>query len=145
MPWRHVGEWRYSSTFLDLGTVWRGVVSLTPRPLYPPGKQPPIRIEYEACWAPEMVWTLWRREKSYPCREWNPDFQPVAHCSTDWAIPTSLPLLSVCKENSHIWTVAIWHKFSPNYLHKNWRKSHRSCWISKWFMWHVSGGVLAVL
>jgi hypothetical protein len=30
-----VGEWRCSSTILDLGTRWRWVVSLTPRPLYP--------------------------------------------------------------------------------------------------------------
>jgi hypothetical protein len=32
------GEWRYSSTFLDLDTRWRWVVSFTPLPLYPPGK-----------------------------------------------------------------------------------------------------------
>jgi hypothetical protein len=38
MPWRHMGEWRYSSTFLDLGTRWRWVVSFTPLPLYPRGK-----------------------------------------------------------------------------------------------------------
>jgi hypothetical protein len=25
MPWRHVGEWMYSSTILDLGTTWRWV------------------------------------------------------------------------------------------------------------------------
>jgi hypothetical protein len=31
-PWRHIGEWRYSSTILDLGTRWRWVVSLTPLP-----------------------------------------------------------------------------------------------------------------
>jgi hypothetical protein len=31
-------ERRYSSTFLDLGTGWRWVVSFTPRPLYTPGK-----------------------------------------------------------------------------------------------------------
>jgi hypothetical protein len=35
MPWRRMGEWRYSSTILDLGTRWRWVVSYTPRPLYP--------------------------------------------------------------------------------------------------------------
>jgi hypothetical protein len=29
------GEWRYSATFLDLGTRWRWIVSFTPRPLYP--------------------------------------------------------------------------------------------------------------
>jgi hypothetical protein len=28
------GEWRYSSTILDLGTRWRWMVSITPRQLY---------------------------------------------------------------------------------------------------------------
>jgi hypothetical protein len=27
------------------------------------GKEPPISIVEEAGWAPEPVWTLWRREK----------------------------------------------------------------------------------
>jgi hypothetical protein len=37
MPWRHMGEWRYSSTILDLGIRWMWVVSVTPRPLYSRG------------------------------------------------------------------------------------------------------------
>jgi hypothetical protein len=37
MPWRRMGEWRYSFTILDLDTRWRWVVSFTPRPLYPQG------------------------------------------------------------------------------------------------------------
>jgi hypothetical protein len=45
----------------------------------PPGKVHPPPIGQEAGWAPEPVWTLWRREKSYTCQEWNPAFQPVAH------------------------------------------------------------------
>jgi hypothetical protein len=40
MPRRHMGEWRYSSTFLDLGTRWRWVVSFTSLPLYPRGYRP---------------------------------------------------------------------------------------------------------
>jgi hypothetical protein len=40
MPWRGVGEWRYSCTILDLSTRWRGVVSFTSRPLYLWGKSP---------------------------------------------------------------------------------------------------------
>jgi hypothetical protein len=28
------GEWRYSSTILNLGTRWMWVVSFTPRPFY---------------------------------------------------------------------------------------------------------------
>jgi hypothetical protein len=34
MPWRHMGDWRYSSTILNLGNRWRWVVSFTPWPLY---------------------------------------------------------------------------------------------------------------
>jgi hypothetical protein len=43
MTTRHMGEWRYSSTILDLGTRWMWVVSCTDRVLYPretaPGTQ----------------------------------------------------------------------------------------------------------
>jgi hypothetical protein len=35
MPWRHMGEWKYSSTILKLDIRWRWVVSFTPQPLYP--------------------------------------------------------------------------------------------------------------
>jgi hypothetical protein len=35
-----MGEWRYSSTILDLSTRCRGVVSFMPRPLYPGEKAP---------------------------------------------------------------------------------------------------------
>jgi hypothetical protein len=35
MPWRNVGEQRYSSSILDFNTRWRRVVSLASRPLYP--------------------------------------------------------------------------------------------------------------
>jgi hypothetical protein len=47
MPWRQMGEWRYSSTILDLCTTWRWVINFTPpllyhrekSPLYPLGKR----------------------------------------------------------------------------------------------------------
>jgi hypothetical protein len=34
-----MGEWRYSSNFLDLGSRYRRVVSFTPLPLYTPEKE----------------------------------------------------------------------------------------------------------
>jgi hypothetical protein len=34
-----MGEWRYSSNILDLGTRWNSVVSFTSRPLYPQGNR----------------------------------------------------------------------------------------------------------
>jgi hypothetical protein len=38
----------------------------------PPGKEPPVRIQWEAGWTPEPVWMLWRRVKSFLCWESNP-------------------------------------------------------------------------
>lgn len=37
--------------------------------------------------APEPVWTLWGKEKSFiPAENQNPDVQPVDRTYTDWAI-----------------------------------------------------------
>jgi hypothetical protein len=86
-----MGEWRYSSTILDLGIRWRWVVSFTLRPLYPGEKSPPyIPIGWEA-WVPEPVWTLWRREISCLTRNRTPAVQPIARLYTDWSIPTPIP------------------------------------------------------
>jgi hypothetical protein len=38
----------------------------------PPVKQPPVPITFEAGWAPQLVWALWRKEKSCFCRELKP-------------------------------------------------------------------------
>jgi hypothetical protein len=54
-----MGEYAYSSIILDLGIRWGWVVSFTPR-------QP---FGCETGWAPDPVWTLWRRKKSYSCRD----------------------------------------------------------------------------
>jgi hypothetical protein len=47
---------------------------------------------YEAGWAPEPVWTLWCREKSFFFSAGNrtPAVQPVTHPYTNWAIPAPL-------------------------------------------------------
>jgi hypothetical protein len=37
------------------------------------GEEPTVPIEYEAGWATEQVWTLWRRGKSCPYRDSNFD------------------------------------------------------------------------
>jgi hypothetical protein len=66
------------------------VVSFTSLLLYPPGKEQPVPIGYEAGWAPEPVWTTGRRENSWPYRDSNSDpsvVQPVASLYTDCAIP----------------------------------------------------------
>jgi hypothetical protein len=43
----------------------------------PPTKECQVPIVQEAWWAPEVVWTLWRKEKSCPCQESNPSRGPV--------------------------------------------------------------------
>jgi hypothetical protein len=40
MPWRRMGEWRYSSSILHLGISWRWVDIFTHRQLYLRGKSP---------------------------------------------------------------------------------------------------------
>jgi hypothetical protein len=49
------GEWMYSYTIIDLGNRWRLVVSFTPGPLLPQGKELSIFIGYEAGWVPDSV------------------------------------------------------------------------------------------
>jgi hypothetical protein len=49
-----------------------------------PGKEPTVSIGYEAEWAPESVWTLWRIEKSLvPAGNGTPALQLVARRYTD--------------------------------------------------------------
>jgi hypothetical protein len=78
-----MGEWWYSATILDLGTRWRWVVRFTPPTALPPGKLSLVPIGYWNGWAPEPVWTLWRREQSCPCREWNPGPSLYRLCHPD--------------------------------------------------------------
>jgi hypothetical protein len=50
----------------------------------PPGKAPPIPTGYEAWWAPESVWMLWRRDKSCTARNRTQVVQLIVHRCTDW-------------------------------------------------------------
>jgi hypothetical protein len=45
MPSRHTGEWRYSTTILDVGTSWRWMVSFTSLPLCPWGMNPQYALD----------------------------------------------------------------------------------------------------
>jgi hypothetical protein len=58
-----VGEERYSSTILDLGTRWRCDQFRILTILFP-GKELPGPNQQDAGWFPELVWMPWRREKS---------------------------------------------------------------------------------
>jgi hypothetical protein len=78
-----MGQWRYSSTFLTLEVAGGG---FTPLPLYPQVRSPPspLPIGQEDGWAPESVWTLWRREKSCTAGNQTQAIQPIASLYTDF-------------------------------------------------------------
>jgi hypothetical protein len=57
-----MGEWRYSSSILDLGIRRRRVVSFMPRPVYSQEKSTRYPLDKGVGWIPQPVWTLWRRE-----------------------------------------------------------------------------------
>jgi hypothetical protein len=52
----------------------------------PPEKQPSVSIGQEAGQAPEPVWTLRKKEKSYPWWKSDPD-RPVRTPLLYWAVP----------------------------------------------------------
>jgi hypothetical protein len=57
---------------------------------FTPGVKDTVPLEYEARWAPEPVWTIWRSENSCPHRDTNSDLfvvHPVASRVTGCAIP----------------------------------------------------------
>jgi hypothetical protein len=82
MPWRHIGERRYSSdSFLALaldGGEWSASR---------PGRAlPPVPIVQAAGWAPEPVWTQRLEEKSSASvGDRTPIVQSVVRHYTDWA------------------------------------------------------------
>jgi hypothetical protein len=82
------GEWRYSSTILDLGTGWRRVVSFTPRPLYPEGKSPRYTLCSRLAGLPRHSGRCGEKKSLASVGNWTPAFQLVARRYTDWAIPT---------------------------------------------------------
>jgi hypothetical protein len=101
MPWRRVGEWRYSSTILDLGTVWRRVVSFTPRQLYPRGNRQhsPLDTRLGGPYSRSGCWGEEKYQDIAGIRILA--VQPVARWYSNGAIPTkstvhkSLPLDSI--------------------------------------------------
>jgi hypothetical protein len=103
MLWRHMEEWRCRSTFLDLGTRWRWVVSFMPLLFYPLGRQLLVPIGLEAGWDPKSVWMLWRREKSYTTSNWNSAAQSITHHSTEWATPALLNEIKLNESTNWNW------------------------------------------
>jgi hypothetical protein len=81
-----MGERRYSSIILHLGTWWRRVLNITPRLLYP-GERSLRTLRTGGLVVPEPVWTLLSRGKSFsPAGNGAPGLQPIARGYTDLAI-----------------------------------------------------------
>jgi hypothetical protein len=65
-----MGEWKYSSSILDLGQL-RATAA-------------PVPNGYEVVWLPYPPWTLWTRETSVVLAgQRTPATQTVARCCTD--------------------------------------------------------------
>jgi hypothetical protein len=90
---RHEGEWGsgcIDSHFLNLNTNYGVSGQLHAPNVLPRGKEPPVPIGKGAGWAPEPIWTMWRRENYGPYRGSNSGpsaVQPVASRYTDCPIP----------------------------------------------------------
>jgi hypothetical protein len=78
----HRGSRGIALLFYDHGIRRGWGVSVTPRPLFTPGKDP-VPIVQEAGWAPGPVWT--GAEKSRPTRFRSPDRLALASRYTDYA------------------------------------------------------------
>jgi hypothetical protein len=85
VPWRRMGEWKYSSA-LDGGISSQ----LNAPDALLQWKEQKLPIGYEVGWAPQPVWTLWRRENLNLVENRTLAVQPLARHYTDWAIPASL-------------------------------------------------------
>jgi hypothetical protein len=76
--------------FHDHGTRRGWGVSVTPRPIFTPRKDP-VPIVLEAGWAPGPVWTS--AENLAPPPGFNPrTIQPIASCYTDYATQAKWPV-----------------------------------------------------
>jgi hypothetical protein len=92
MSRRHMREWRYSSTILDLGTRWRWVVNFTTRPLYPRWNSPRYPLD-RRLGGPQSRSGGCRKEKNHPLgRIWTQAVQPIA-LSVHWITLTSTLLM----------------------------------------------------
>jgi hypothetical protein len=72
-----MGEWRYSSTILHLGTRWRWMVRFTPRPLYPWRKSSGCPFDRRMA-GPQSRSGQCGVKSLNPARNRNPAVQPVA-------------------------------------------------------------------
>jgi hypothetical protein len=128
-----MGEYRYRSTILDLGTRWKWMISFTPRPLYSQGKSPLYPLDrrlggsqsrYGRC----RIKTNLLRKLGIETRA----IQPVARRYTDWAItaPLELNIILVSSVTDSGWHIIQIIEESSlkalvyNIEHRMWNKSN---------------------
>jgi hypothetical protein len=88
----------YSHIFLTSALFGGEWWALRPGRCTPQGKEPPVPIGLEAVWAPEPVWTTWRRDKSCPYLDSPSDPSAVQHIANrcaDWGVKFGFSALSV--------------------------------------------------
>jgi hypothetical protein len=84
-----MGKWRYSATILDLGTIWRWLVSFTPRPHYLRGNHPRYPLD-RRLGGPQSRYGRYGKEKNFAFAGNRAlAFRSVVRCYADWAIPDS--------------------------------------------------------
>jgi hypothetical protein len=115
------GEWRYSSTILDLGTRCRWVVNFTPRPLYPRGKRPRCPLYMRLGGLQNLSGRCGVEKNLLPSPESNPG-RPARGCA-DWAIPAP----GLCQ--FRIWN-SVLLKYESNYV--TYCDHTRTLWCSRW-------------
>jgi hypothetical protein len=71
--------------YMEISDQFHGPAALLP------GKVHPVPIWQQPGRAPQPVWALWTRDKSYHRREPCPAVQPEVCRYTDWAIPALKP------------------------------------------------------
>jgi hypothetical protein len=110
-----------------------------------PGKEALVPIGWEAGWAPEPVWTLWRRKISCPCRESNLGREPIARRNTElerhnlYSPPTIILVIKWRRIRwvVHVACMGIWkmHTASENVEGRAlWRPRHRCEYNSIYFI-----------
>jgi hypothetical protein len=92
MPWRHMGEWRYSSTILHLDNRWRWVVSFTLLLLYTRVPSPRYPLDMRLGGTQNRSGRCGEEKTLTPTENRAPAVQPLARRFVDWAIPTPLKM-----------------------------------------------------
>jgi hypothetical protein len=130
MPWRHMGERRYSSIILDLGTRCRWVVSFTNRPIHPRGNSPQYPLD-RGLGGPHSQSGRCGVDKDLlplPGIELRPSSSQI--CKISWAVN-----ISGFGSRSHVWLTLFWIKS----LLKCRTRNHR--FTTQWrFAWLTSTG-----